>query len=162
MTIYKAAPSNGKTWLLITALSMVVLSVPAFLSGSIPAMVITLVCMGPLIVAAVLMAWWINSMRYELGASELVLRFGPFRYPIALADIQSVSKRNLAFSPWSSVRFPGFAMWNVYYADVKTVFMCATRSLTDILCIETRTRKYGITPADEAAFLADLQQRLKG
>jgi hypothetical protein len=38
---------------------------------------------------------------------------------------------------------------------------CSTRSLKGIILIETGTKKYGITPADEGAFLADLRNHLE-
>lgn len=162
MKVYAPARSYGQVWLFGIALLVVVISLPAFLPGFNPGTVIMLVVMGPIVAGSLLLAWWFPTIRYELDPEKLVLCYGPFRYPVALKEIESVSKRNLGLSLWSSFRLPGFAMWTVPYSDVGNVFMCATRSLTDITLITTRKRKYGVTPADEAAFLADLQQYLKG
>lgn len=161
MHVYKPAPSYGWAWLIASSLIMFLVGLPALLAGA-PGALIALIFVWPFGIAGLVLAYWFPSMRYELGPEELVLRYGPFRYPIPLKAIQTISKRNLAISLWSSVRFPGFALWTVPYADAGNVFMCATRSLTDILYIVTPTKKYGITPADEDAFLNDLQARLKG
>ena len=62
---------------------------------------------------------------------------------------------------WSTVRLPGIALFTVPYADVGNVRMCATAALNDILLIETDKEKYGLTPADEEAFVAALQSRME-
>jgi hypothetical protein len=161
MTVYKAAPSRGWLWLLGTGVLMLLLALPAVLTGQVVAMVISLVAVLPFALAFVLLALWFPTMRYELSPQELTLRYGPFRWRIPLRENQEVSKRNLAFSPLSSMRLPGFAMFGVHYADQGIVQMCATRSLEQIILIVTPKRKYGITPRDEDAFLAQLQRYLQ-
>lgn len=62
---------------------------------------------------------------------------------------------------WSTIRFPGIALFQVPYADVGNVKMCATAALKDILLIETEKEKYGLTPADEGAFVAALRAHME-
>ena len=108
-------------------------------------------------------ALWIRTMRYELGEDALTLIYGPvLRYRIPLSEIQSVRRRNLSVSLWSSMRLPGLALFTVLYNDEGKVKMCATAAANEILLIETLDAKYGITPADEDAFVNALQARMKG
>jgi hypothetical protein len=100
-------------------------------------------------------------MRYELGRTTLTLRCGPFlTYRIPLAEIETVQRRNLEVSVWASLRLPGLALFTVPYADVGRAKMCATRAAERILLIRTRHDRYGVTPADEEAFLTALHSRL--
>jgi hypothetical protein len=39
--------------------------------------------------------------------------------------------------------------------------MCATAANSGILLIETESEKYGLTPADEKDFVAELQKRME-
>lgn len=59
------------------------------------------------------------------------------------------------------MRLPGFALGEMEYGGVGSVVMCATRALKGVTIIRTPLKKYGLTPADETAFLADLQGRLR-
>jgi hypothetical protein len=63
---------------------------------------------------------------------------------------------------WSSIRFPGIALFGVPYADVGSVKMCATAALNNILLIETETEKFGLTPKDEEAFLTAVRAQMEG
>jgi hypothetical protein len=38
--------------------------------------------------------------------------------------------------------------------------MCATAASTGILLIETESTRYGLTPADEEGFVAELRKRM--
>lgn len=163
MKTYRAAPSYGWLWLVGIALLVIVPTLPAILAVRQAPVVLITVILGLIIgVPFLVLALWFPTIRYELGPAQLVLRYGPFHYAVRLSDIQEVTKRDLAFSVWSSMRLPGFAMWTVDYADEGNVFMCSTRALRDIIYIVTPRRKYGITPADEEEFLQDLTHRLKG
>ncbi|MGE5589130.1 MAG: PH domain-containing protein [Bacillota bacterium] len=163
MKTYRAAPSFGWLWLVAVALLAIGPTLPALLAvRQAPVVLITVILGLAVGVPFLVMAFWFPTIRYELGPETLVLRYGPFRYTIRTDDIQEVTKRDLAFSAWSSMRLPGFAMWTVDYADEGNVFMCSTRALRDIIYIVTPRRKYGITPANEEEFLQDLTHRLKG
>ena len=108
-----------------------------------------------------ILAAWFPTMRYELDEHALTLRYGPvLTYRIPLNEIQTIRKRNLSISLWSSMRFPGIALFTVPYTDVGKVKMCATAAATGILLIETAKDKYGLTPADEEGFVAALQARM--
>jgi len=102
-------------------------------------------------------------MRYELDQDQLTLRYGPvIKYRIPLKEIRSIRRRNLSMTIWSTVRFPGIALFTVPYADVGNVKMCATSALNNILLIETGKEKYGLTPADEETFVAALRAQMEG
>jgi len=123
----------------------------------IPITVLCVVCASMLFVVGS----WVPSMRYELSPEMLVMRCGPLKYNIPLAEVKRVVKTNLVLSLWSAVRLPGFALGTVPYAGTGNVVMCATRSLKDIILIETEKKKYGLTPRDETLFLTELNRYLE-
>ena len=101
-------------------------------------------------------------MCYEIEGSCLTLRYGPLlRYTIELGQIKSIRSRDLEISLVSSFRFPGLAIFAVPYPEVGTVKMCATAASHGILLIETASAKYGLTPADEQQFVAELRSRMR-
>jgi hypothetical protein len=102
------------------------------------------------------------AMQYEISGSSLVIAYSPIlRYEIKLAEIKSIRRRDLGFSIVSSFCFPGLVLFGVPYPEIGTVNMCATASSNGILIIETESKKYGITPADEAQFVAELRKRMR-
>lgn len=161
--VFRPAPSLGYLWMallgLIPALPVIALAlsfsrVPwlAVLVG-LPALLIA----GPLLFVAALYP----TMRYEFAHDALTLRYGPIlRYRIPYSTIESLERRDLDPSARSSLRVPGLALFRVAYVDVGIVRMCATRVANRVLLIKTTTDRYGVTPADEAGFLAELQQRV--
>lgn len=96
------------------------------------------------------------TMRYELTAEELRLRYGRMCWRIPLAAVRDVRTEDLGWTIWSSWRFPGFALFNVPYAKLGNVRMCSTRSVRGVLLIETDEARYGVSPADEEGFKAAL------
>jgi hypothetical protein len=161
------APRRSRGWLSLLLLSLVVL-----------------VCTLPVVVAAAAgeVAWWVGllmglaalglglpflalaiwfpTMRYELDVDALTLRYGPvLTYQIPLNEVQSVERRDLRISIWSSVRLPGVALFGVPYRGLGEVKMCASAAARGILLIEAAGERYGIAPADEAGFLAALEAR---
>lgn len=101
------------------------------------------------------------SMRYDLTVDELVLSCGPLvRYRIPYAGITDVRRATLTPTLWSSMRMPGLALGGVPYADLGTVRMCAKRMSRDITLVTAGKRRYGLTPADEAGFVAALMPLL--
>jgi hypothetical protein len=82
------------------------------------------------------------------------------RYVIELEQIKSIKRRDLGIGIVSSFRFPGLALFSVPYPEVGSVKMCATAATRGILLIETDSAKYGLTPADEKEFVAELQKRI--
>ena len=102
------------------------------------------------------------AMRYEIDGKHLTLTYGPLlRYTIEIDQIKSIRRRDLGISLVSSFRFPGLAIFNVPYPEIGNVRMCATASSTGILLIDTGSSKYGLTPADEEEFVAELRGRMK-
>jgi len=169
MLVFKPRRSNGWLWLVTIALFTIgigiVSALPLF-TGPVDKLLIgilmpTLLLMLALGAPFLVLAAWFPTLRYELDAHTLTLRYGPvLTYRIPLDEIQTIRKRNLSISLWSSMRFPGIALFTVPYTDVGNVKMCATAAATGILLIETVKDKYGVTPADEEGFIAALQARM--
>ena len=125
---------------------------------------ITLIAIAPSVVIGLpflALAALFPTMRYELDADALTLRYGPvLRYRIPYSEIQGMQRRDLSVPVWSSMRLPGLALFVVPYNDVGPVRMCATRAAKDILLIRTTRATYGLTPADERSFLDAIMARL--
>jgi len=169
MLVFKPRRSNGWLWLVVIALFTIgtgIVSALPLLTGPTDKILIgvlasTLLVMLAIGVPFLALAVWFPTMRYELDAHTLTLRYGPvLTYRIPLGEIQTIRKRDLSISLWSSMRFPGIALFTVPYTDVGNVKMCATAAATGILLVETAKDKYGLTPADEEDFVAALQARM--
>lgn len=171
MRVFKPRRSTG--WLWMVALSLftlalgVVSALPLLTAPADDSLVVTLILVPTLLLmlavgaAGLLFAAWFPTMRYELDAHTLTLRYGPvLTYRIPLDEIQTIRKRDLSISLWSSMRLPGLALFTVPYTDVGKVKMCATAAAIDILLIEMTTDKYGLTPADEKGLVAALHARM--
>jgi len=162
---FQPRPSNGWAWLILMALLIITLAIaPAMAIGmSSRNGILTLIICIPIAITFLILAFWFPNMRYELDQDQLTLRYGPvIKYRIPLRAIRSIRRRNLSMTIWSTVRFPGIALFTVPYADVGNVKMCATAALNNILLIETEKEKYGLTPADEEAFVAALRAQMEG
>ena len=164
--IFKPRPSLGWLWLL--GLSLLILALTAgaalpFWGQSLPWVTLLIMVINSLFAGwFLLLAFWFPTMRYELNDEALTLRYGPvLRYRIPLKGINGLRRRNLDWSIWSSLRLPGLALYTVNYSDVGNVKMCATAAITQILLIETDKGLYGLTPADEEAFVAAVTERLE-
>ena len=161
---FQPRPSYGWVWLLLMTLIIIVLAIiPAWAAGlSSSNAVLTLIICIPIAIGFLAVAVWFPTMRYELDHDQLTLRYGPvLKYRIPLGKIRTIRRRNLGLTIWSTIRFPGIALFTVPYADVGNVKMCATAALNSILLIETEKEKYGLTPADEEAFVVALQTQMK-
>ena len=161
--VFRPARSLGFLWMALLGLvpALPVLALAASFSGvpwfaamvAVPALLIA----GPFLFLAALYP----TMRHELDAEALTLRYGPIlRYRIPLGTIQSVERWDLDPSARSSLRVPGLALFQVAYVDAGIVRMCATRVGDRILLIKTASDQYGMTPADEDGFLSELRRRL--
>lgn len=163
---FRPSRSYGWAWLLaltaLVLLPMLALLQPEVLQGEgAAALWINLAILVPLAGFFLLTLASLPRMRYDITPDELVISCGRLlRYRIPYREITDVRTRTLTPSLWSSMRLPGLAMWKVPYADAGTLYMCATRMARDILLISAGGRGYGITPADEAAFLRALTARL--
>lgn len=164
--VFKPRKSSGWAWLIGIALLGLITLVPTVQSASqipSPLLLLTAGLTGLVFVGGVALAFWFPTMRYDLDDQALTLHYGPvLYYRVPLAQIESVRRRDLGMTIWSSIRFPGIALFTVPYADVGNVRMCATGALKGILLIETERAKYGITPADEDGFVAALRSRVRG
>lgn len=167
LSSFRPARSLGWVWLLVLLAFIVVSLLPVFTepdllsgeeaTGAWIALAVTL----PLIVLILVALASLPAMRYDLERDALVVSCGPIlRYRVPYAEIIDVRRTDLTPSLWSSMRFPGLALWTVQYADIGKVRMCSTRMAKGILLIEAGGRRYGITPADEQAFVAALTMTL--
>ena len=163
--IFKPRPSFGWFWLVLMAVIIGALGVaPALAMGvSSSSASLTLIICVPIALVFLILALWFPTMRYELDPDQLTLRYGPvLTYRIPLSAIHTVRRKTLSMTIWSSIRFPGIALFTIPYADVGNVKMCAKAALNNILLIETGKGKYGLTPADEEAFVAALRAQMDG
>ena len=157
-------PSYGWAWLVLMSIVISALAIiPTLATGlSSTGTVLTLIICIPIAIAFLFLAVWFPTLRYELDQDQLTLCYGPvLKYRIPLSKIRTVRRRTLGLTIWSTIRFPGIALFTVPYADVGNVKMCATAALNNILLIETEKEKYGLTPADEEAFVVALQTQIK-
>ena len=161
---FRPRPSIGRFWLVLLAVIMIAVGIaPALAMGvSSGSAALTLIITTPVALAFLMLAFWFPTMRYELDQDQLALRYGPvLTYRIPLREIRTIRRRNLSLTIWSTVRFPVIALFKVPYADVGDVKMCATAALNNILLIETEKEKFGLTPADEAKFIAAVRTRME-
>jgi PH (Pleckstrin Homology) domain-containing protein len=157
-------PSYGWAWLVLMSIVISALAIiPALATGlSSTGPILTLIICVPVAIGFLVLAVWFPTMRYELDQDQLTLCYGPFlTYQIPLDEIRTIRRRNLGLTIWSTIRFPGIALFKVPYADVGNVKMCATAALNNILLIETDKDKYGLTPADEEVFVAAVRSQLE-
>jgi hypothetical protein len=161
--IFKPRPSSG--WISVSVIALVFLGSGLYyllttgFSGPYMLMILLTVPLG---IVFLLIALFFPTMQYEIEGTRLTLVYGPLlRYVIDIHQIKSIRRRDLKLSLLSSFRFPGLAIFSVPYGEIGSVRMCATAASTDILLIETGSTKYGLTPADEAEFVAELRGRMK-
>lgn len=162
--LFRPRPSIGWFWLVLMAVIISAVAIAPVLAAGLSSSstVLTLFICVPIVLGFLILAWWFPTMRYELDPDQLTLRYGPIlTYQIPLRNIRTMRRRNLSITIWSTIRFPGIALFNVPYADVGNVKMCATAALNNILLIETEEEKYGLTPADEEAFIAAIRAQLE-
>ncbi|GII57702.1 hypothetical protein Pth03_60910 [Planotetraspora thailandica] len=100
-------------------------------------------------------------MRYVTSPTTLTAQYGPLlRYRIRLSDITSVTRTaHLSAGSAASLALPGIALYGMRCTDVGRIRMCATHPSNNVLVITTRNgAHYGVTPADERAFLNTLRR----
>lgn len=161
---FKPRPSYGWFWLILMAVIIITLGIaPASVAGmNSSSAIITLIISVPVAFTFMVLALWFPTMQYELDHTEIILRYGPvLTYHIPLHEIRTIRRRNLAMTIWSSIRFPGIALFKVPYGDMGNVKMCATAALNNILLIETEKEKFGLTPADEEEFVAAVRAEME-
>lgn len=108
-----------------------------------------------------LLAAYFPTMRYELDDSGLGIFYGPFiRWRLPLSAIRTVQKETLFPAFRANTRMPGIALFSVAYNGLGKVHMCSTRTIRDVVLIETTGGFYGISPAEDEAFIQDLRRRL--
>ena len=166
LATFRPARSYGWAWLAGLTVLVAVSALPLVMPEAIPpeergALWIGLAIMVPLLAYLLITLASLPAMRYDLTTDELVLSCGSlYRYRVPYAQITDVRRTTLTPTLWSSMRMPGLAIGGVPYADTGTVKMCATRMSRDILLVTAGKHHYGLTPTDEAAFMAALMPLL--
>ena len=161
--IFKPRPSTGWIWAAIIGMILLGVGLNRLIATGFagPYMLMILVTV-PIGIVFLLIAVFFPAMRYEIEGNHLTLTYGPLlRYIIDVEQIKSIRRRDLDISLVSSFRWPGLAIFSVLYPEIGIVKMCATAASTGILLIETGSTKYGLTPADEDEFVAELRGRIK-
>ena len=162
-TIFKPRRSIG--WIWVGAIALVLLATGVSLiitSGFSGPFMLTILLTIPIGLGFLLIVAFFPTMRYEIKGTHLTLTYGPFlHYTIDIDQIKSIRRQDLGFSVVSSFRFPGLALFTVPYPEIGTIKMCATAASNGILLIDTGSTKYGLTPADEETFVAELKKRMK-
>ncbi len=162
---FRPRSSLGWAWLVaIGFLALITMMISLQALGNVPLLplVLTIIIQAVVSFGAFLLAFWFPTMRYELDSRWLALRYGPIlNYRIPFEEIKSIRRRNLGLTLWSSIRFPGIALFTIPTGDAGDVRMCATAAMRGILLIETTNAKYGITPANEAEFVAAIRSHIK-
>ncbi len=161
--IFKPRPSTGWVWVGLLGLVPLATGLGLLITyGLSSVFLLTILLMIPIGIGFLVLAVFFPTMRYEIDGSRLNLVYGPLlRYTIELEQIKSIRSRDLEISPVSSFRFPGLAIFTVPYHEVGTIKMCATAASHSILLIETASAKYGLTPANEQEFVAELRKRMR-
>jgi hypothetical protein len=160
---FKPRPSSG--WISVSMIALVLLGAALYYlltTGFSGPYILMILLTVPLGIVFLLIAAFFPTMQYEIEGTRLTLSYGPLlRYVIDIDQIKSIRRRDLKLSLLSSFRFPGLAIFTVPYGEIGSVRMCATAASTDILLIETGSTKYGLTPANEEEFVAELRGRMK-
>lgn len=159
---FKPRSSAGWMWVTLAALIPLGVALALILRFGFSGPVLpTILIMAPMGIMFLVIALFFPTMKYELDGSTLTLTYGPLlRYTIDVKQITSIRRCDLGFSPVSSFRFPGLAIFSVPYPEIGSVKMCATAANNGILLVETGSVKYGMTPEDEALFVAELRKRM--
>src|SRR5438309_8269523 len=109
--VFRPSPSYGYLWLIGVALVVLAPTLAIVLPGVQGPTLITLIALAPSVVIGLpflMLAALFPTMRYELDADALTLRYGPvLRYRIPYAEIQGIQRRDLSVPVWSSLRLPG-------------------------------------------------------
>lgn len=79
-----------------------------------------------------------HTLRYEFKEEYLLLIYGFFEDKIYYKDIVSWEKKDLEFNPLTSLRMPGIALFNCYFANEGKVRMFATSMGSKVLLIYTK------------------------
>jgi PH (Pleckstrin Homology) domain-containing protein len=161
--IFKPRPSTGWVWVGVIGLALLGTGLSLMIAfGFSGPFMLTILLTIPIGIGFLLLAIFFPAMRYEIEGNHLTLTYGPLlRYSLDIRQIKSIRHRDLSISLVSSFRFPGLAIFAVPYPEVGSVKMCATAASHDILIIETETTKYGLTPAEEQNFVAELRGHMR-
>ena len=170
MDVFLPKRSLGWVWALglalfvVASLGLTVFSASIDPEEEIPlvVMVMLLALQIPLVGLFVAVAAYFPTMRYEFGVDELVLSYGPLlKYRIPYVDVTGIRQEDLSAQAWSSMRWPGLALYKVPYAKRGQIRMCSTRMNRGVTLIETRKGLYGVSPEQEARFIDTLRARAR-
>jgi len=168
MDIFAPRRSRGWVWSLVLALFIVATLVVTVVAAAtdpeeeMPLFIWILVLAIdiPLFVLFAAITVCFPLMRYRFEQFDLVLTYGPLlTYRIPYADVLDIRQQDLSAQAWSSMRWPGLALWKVPYGKDGVIQMCSTRVNRGVTLIETTTGRYGISPEEEERFTDTLRSR---
>lgn len=163
--IFRPKPSFGWAWSFLLAAILLVAAVAPLLDRALPVTVVGLI-LSAFIGAIGIWVWLIGIMHwqmlYEFADDALHLRLGfLLTYRIPYDEIDGVEQRDLRPTLWSSMRWPGLAVYKVPYGGDGQIRMMSTRMARDVVVIRADGNLYGMSPAEEDRFLAELRSRAK-
>ena len=118
MEVFRPKRSFGWVWALVIVLAALEPEekLPSF------AWAIIVAIYASLFVFFVAVAVFFPAMRYEFGPDDLVLSYGPIlRYRIPYGEVRAVHREDLHVQLWSSLRWPGLALYKVPYSGLGPV-----------------------------------------
>ncbi|MEX1020728.1 MAG: PH domain-containing protein [Litorilinea sp.] len=125
-------------------------------------LVVLLVASVPLLFYLLQRAWAAFSLEYWIDRNALTMVWSGRREVVALPAIRRIIRGSAApqIEPtWSQWPAPYIGQGEA--GELQNIRMVATRPLDECLLIETDDRVYAISPADNAGFLAALQERFR-
>ncbi|WP_204039708.1 PH domain-containing protein [Acrocarpospora phusangensis] len=157
---FRPRPSRGYVSLAVVAAPVGFSAANSLAAGTHPETVIALL-LTPMAAYLTALTFCFPLMRYAVSATTLTAQYGPLlRYRIPLSEIVSVTRVQLSPRPFAVIALPGIALYAMHCLGIGRVRMCATRPTHRILLIKTnRGTCYGLTPADDKAFLDALRRR---
>lgn len=162
--VFHPKPSWGWIWPLVVAAVAVAPLFAAWFDPAahedLTALWIILAIIVPLAIYMLMTVFAFPTMRYELTANSLDLVYWPLRYRVPYEHIKRVAREDLVPSLWSSMRFPGLAVGKVPYMGRRPITMCSTRAAKGVIVVSTADSDYGVSPAEEDAFISALLARL--
>lgn len=158
-------PKSSMGWLSLLFLGVILAGIAILVIWKVgwnsPTSLVILAVFAAAILALITLALFFPAMNYEIRGRTIYLRYGPvLRYEIPINEIRSIRKTDLPLSIMSSFRFPGIALFNIPTSTEGDIKMCSTASVHQILIIETKNDKFGLTPENEEAFITSIQAKM--
>ena len=148
---------------LVLGLALLVRGITLGISfGTVAVMLPALVLLGAGAVAAY-WAWAALTLRYELGAGVLSIRWGLVRHEVPVALFQRVVRGGRLGNPnVQGLDWPGCHVGRATVPRIGTVrFISLHRTPAEVLYLANADKGYAIAVADPASFIRALQEQLE-